>query len=334
MANATRFKHTQVPRQPEERARLKVIKGPDEGAIYVITGVRAYLGRGEENDVVISDLRASRVHALLSAAPRGWMIEDQGSANGILFEGELSRKFALVSGNVFTVGDTTLEFVASEVGTSVLMAPPKSKDDIQKEQQKSQPQGRRAQPNRTGMPSQLLSGGSNRAKWLVYLVVGVGAYVLLFGMGSGPVQPSKSTEAAGGVAASTVNLASYLPPSQPNKTVDAIFKDGLREYFAGNFNRARTQFETVLQISPGHPLAALYLEKCSGAVSDAVKAQMSFAKKAMEAGKLRESKSHFDRVMRLLYKDQTNPSYIEARDQHQKVSQQLKSEGGGQGYEP
>ena len=123
-------------------------------------------------------------------------------------------------------------------------------------------------------------------------------------------------------------MAAYLPGAGPNKTAESIFKDGLREYLAGNYNRARTQFETVLQISPTHSMANLYLEKCTTSVRDEVKAQLGFAKKAVDAGKLRDARARYDRVMRLLYKDQSNSSYIEAKEQFQKVIELLKREGG------
>jgi hypothetical protein len=41
---------------------------------------------------------------------------------------------------------------------------------------------------------------------------------------------------------------------------------------------------------------------------------------------LRDAKSHYERVKRLLFKDQTNPSYIEARDQYEKVLKVMKGE--------
>ena len=58
MSTALKFKSTTVPRQNNEQSRFKVVKGPDYGSVFVITGQTATIGRGEENDVVISDLKA------------------------------------------------------------------------------------------------------------------------------------------------------------------------------------------------------------------------------------------------------------------------------------
>ena len=54
MPNAIRFKQTQVSRQNGELARLKVVQGPDYGAVYVICGARATIGRGYVSEVSVS----------------------------------------------------------------------------------------------------------------------------------------------------------------------------------------------------------------------------------------------------------------------------------------
>ena len=107
-ATAQKFRHTSVPRQAGERARLKVVQGPDAGAIYVVNGTRATIGRGEDCDVVVSDLKASRSHAELNLAGNQWSLKDLGSANGVVLNGKSMRAGALKANDVFVVGETTL----------------------------------------------------------------------------------------------------------------------------------------------------------------------------------------------------------------------------------
>src|SRR4051794_5511213 len=109
MGNAVRFKQTNVPRQQGEQARLKVVQGPDYGAIYVLVAGRATIGRGEDNDVLISDLKASRLHAEFTLTQVGWLVRDKGSANGIMFNGKATREAKLKTGDTITLGETTLE---------------------------------------------------------------------------------------------------------------------------------------------------------------------------------------------------------------------------------
>lgn len=323
MAHALRFKQASVERQKSELARFKVIQGPDFGVIYVVTGPKAFIGRGEENDIVLSDLKASRIHAEVYAVAGGWMIKDKGSANGILHNGQATREAKLSINDTVTIGGTTLEFATSDVGTQMLVAPPRSMAQVAIEQQHHAEHKNRL--SRFGLGA-IFSGGPSGApgdaakaksadsvKKLAGVVVVLGVAFFMFGNDEKPIKPAvkKSPDAR--------NLAAFLPEAPYNREVDMLFKDGLREYFLGNYSRARTQFETVLQISPGHPLSTLYLENVNKAVDSEVKIHLDYGRKAFKAGKLHDSKAHFLKVMRLLNKDRNNPSFIEAKEQYEKV---------------
>lgn len=334
MAKAMRYKNTEIPRQPGELARLKVIQGVDAGALYVITANRVSIGRGDENEVVLADMTCSRVHAVMTLTPLGWLLEDQGSSNGILVDGKSSRKVSVKMGTVFVLGSTAFEFVSSDAPTSILMAPGKSPAQLELDRQRLLLLNQRSESIRQdAIPQFGMSHGTpsanNPGRVLLYTVGAIALLVLFFANDptSNPESGRKPSSIASPSSTGDTNLATYLPKTPSNASAERIFKDGLREFFSGNYNRARTQFETVLQINPSHGLARLYLEKCAASVKDEVKTQLSFGKKALEAGKLRDAKSRFDRVMRLLYKDQANPSYIEAKEQYQKVVEQLKTEG-------
>jgi hypothetical protein len=221
--------------------------------------------------------------------------------------------------------------MTAEAGTAMLMAPGKLQARAEEEHRSY-----RALQSTAGLNLDRSSSGSKgldqemaKPVFAVLLFLGV-AFIIFYGDGTKKSTPSAQRTTAGSSSSlpAPTNLAAYLPSTQPSKTAEIIFKDGVREYFAGNYNRARTQFETVLQVRPNHPLAGMYLEKCTSAVKDEVKSQMSYGKKALDSGKLREARSHYDRVIRLLFKDQANPTYGEARDQYAKVMHQMKLDGG------
>lgn len=102
MKTAARFKQSQLPRQQGERVRLKVLKGPDAGVVYVVSGAKAVVGRGDECDVTLSDLRASRLHAELVDVGGTWQVKDLGSANGVVVNGVASKGAALKNNGVKT----------------------------------------------------------------------------------------------------------------------------------------------------------------------------------------------------------------------------------------
>ena len=62
-AKVTRFRVQNVARQAGELARFRVAKGPDRGSIFVLRDSRVTIGRGEDSDIMIGDLKASRFHA-------------------------------------------------------------------------------------------------------------------------------------------------------------------------------------------------------------------------------------------------------------------------------
>jgi len=343
MGAALRFKQTSVPKQQGEQARLKVLQGPDAGAVYVITGARFLIGRGEDTDVMIADLKASRIHAELFLTQKGWVAKDKGSANGILHNSKTVREAVVRSGDMITLGETTFEFLTPEAGTMMLMAPPRDANELKAQNSALAEQQARvralgsfgggkitgAQPKAPGAPPTGLVKFI-RSPLGIVAALGVG-YLILF-VDEEPSKPKKKKKQDDALMR---DLASYLPPSDPgtNTAIKTFFQEGFREYTHRNWARARAQFETVLQISPGHPMATLYLQNCNKAIEDDVKGHLERAKKSHDAGKLRSARGDYEAVLRLLDRDRTNPSYIEAKDQLDKVVKDLKDGiiGGDQG---
>jgi pSer/pThr/pTyr-binding forkhead associated (FHA) protein len=308
---AVRYPSTNIPVQSNEIARLKIAKGADLGAAYVILNPSVTLGRGEENDVVLSDVKASRVHARLQLVNGRWQLLDQNSANGLKYQGKEVKEIALHPADQFELGATIIEFAPLEMGAQQLMAPARAGNTgiISPQQQQRIDEIRKS--------GGLGASGIDLPKLLaVGAILMAGAFVFF----SQPNIPQKKTKT---VEKST--LAQYLPTQDPTTThsAESIYKDGLREYFDGNYNRARTQFETVLQISPGHVLATLYLENCHNAMKEEVKSHLDNGKRSLSAGKLRDAKAHYERILRLLYRDQSNASFIEATDQLKIVNKRL-----------
>ncbi|MFZ9596144.1 MAG: FHA domain-containing protein [Bdellovibrionia bacterium] len=326
MKNAVKFRQSNLPKQAGERARLKVIQGPDFGCVFAILGGRVSIGRGDENDVVISDLKASRVHAQISfTGSGGWVLLDQKSANGVLLNGERVEKAKLRWSDVISLGETTFEFVPEEAGTGLIMAPARSMDQVLRQQKAFDDARRQAvgfgSASGYSPASESKSGGS---KILLYGVGIVALFVLLMDEPSSKSPSSQKKKEPS--AEKNRDLASYLPTSDYNRTVETLFKDGMREYFERNYGRAKSHFETVLQINPNHTLATIYLENCNQAVQEEIKHHLSQGKKTLQAGKLRSAKGHYEWVIRFLARDQSNPAFIEASDQLQKILKVMRGE--------
>lgn len=335
MSHAVKFKHTSVPpRQPGEVARLKVVQGPDSGAFYVITGHKITIGRGEENDVIVLDLKASRKHAELIASVEGWILQDSGSANGVLHNGKATRSAKLKAGDTITLGESTLEFFPSDVGTAMLVAPARTGEQVQAENSAMASQKKRVQAGFSSygvashgtagigsipIPSNPVVGNKNMR--LIWIALGGAAlYFYMSGDSSQSQRPSKSKSPTESI--NPRDLASYLPEGEGVvKTAEMFFKTGFRDYRERNYIRAKSQFEMVLQISPSHKLATIYLENCNKQIEDEVKFHLSQGKKGIEAGKLKSARGHFEAVLRLLYRDPNNTAFAEAKGQLDKMAQ-------------
>ena len=341
MGSVLKFRQNNVTRQTGELARLKVVQGPDYGSLFVVMGARTSIGRGDDNDVVVSDLKASRRHAELIALPGGgWQVRDTGSSNGIGYHGRELKQVTLNSNDHFSIGETVLEFVSSSQATQILIAPPKPALDLRREQQAFDEQRARVRSLARGkaMPKGPKAASANQEKSLLGkfalpLAAAAGLFLWL-----GDQQPSNSQKKRSG-AKSTASVeknpeagrdpASMLtPPSLDNgesaRSAEAFFKEGFREYREKNYLRAKIGFENVLQVNPGHRLARIYLENCDRSIDEEVSFHLTQGKKDINAGRLKAARGHFEAVMRLLTRDASNPKMSEAKDAIQQIDLELK----------
>ncbi|HPO16264.1 MAG TPA: ATP-binding protein [Candidatus Hydrogenedentes bacterium] len=90
---------------------------------YPITAEGLLLGRGSENHIIIHDSLVSRRHARVWLEKGLPQVEDLGSRNGILVNGETVRRASLQSGDRITLGQAVLEVHActgSSIGHAVI----------------------------------------------------------------------------------------------------------------------------------------------------------------------------------------------------------------------
>jgi pSer/pThr/pTyr-binding forkhead associated (FHA) protein len=65
------------------------------------------IGRGNECDVVIHDMKASRQHCKLTRQATGFLLEDLGSRNGTFVNGtRIAEPILLKTSQTFQIGDT------------------------------------------------------------------------------------------------------------------------------------------------------------------------------------------------------------------------------------
>ncbi|HEU0191802.1 MAG TPA: FHA domain-containing protein [Mycobacterium sp.] len=114
------------PRQPETRMAPVAHKPPEEANLATrminilvppapdrpeqAPSGAVTIGRATDNDVVVSDVLASRYHAVLSLTPLGTEIRDNRSINGTFVNGVRIGSAILSEGDIVTIGNVDLAF--------------------------------------------------------------------------------------------------------------------------------------------------------------------------------------------------------------------------------
>jgi len=94
-------------------ARLTVTQGNDLGQTLEVRVGKTYtIGRGIDNDLVLSDLAVSRKHFdIRNDGNGGWLLTDRRSGNGTLVNTQIEdAPFLLANGDVIEIGNTAFRF--------------------------------------------------------------------------------------------------------------------------------------------------------------------------------------------------------------------------------
>jgi CRP-like cAMP-binding protein len=84
--------------------------------IYPLVGPTT-IGRSADNTITLPDPTTSRNHAKLVFTEGAWVVQDLGSANGIIFSGQRVDRVVLKSGDVFKIGGINFRFIEKELST-------------------------------------------------------------------------------------------------------------------------------------------------------------------------------------------------------------------------
>ncbi|HEY4573861.1 MAG TPA: FHA domain-containing protein, partial [Thermoanaerobaculia bacterium] len=93
--------------------RLRYIAN-GEDRVVPLAGGRTRLGRGSDNDVVLSDVSVSRYHAEILREGSGWLVHDLKSTNGVEVNRVPVEKAPLRAGDLLTIGSFELRLEEEE----------------------------------------------------------------------------------------------------------------------------------------------------------------------------------------------------------------------------
>src|SRR5690349_16856388 len=98
-------------------ARLRMLKGPEPGHVYLLTEDTVTIGRLRKNEIYIHDDEISKEHCRLVRSLNDYEIHDLNSTNGTFVNGKpISRGGTLLTGgNKVELGSTVvLEFLPAD----------------------------------------------------------------------------------------------------------------------------------------------------------------------------------------------------------------------------
>jgi hypothetical protein len=96
----------------DKELSLKVVDGPEKGAVYPLVKPRVTIGRVNA-DVTIDDRTVSRLHCALEIAEDRIVLRDLGSTNGTMINNEPIQTSILESGSTFRIGMHVFQLLVS-----------------------------------------------------------------------------------------------------------------------------------------------------------------------------------------------------------------------------
>lgn len=105
---------------------------PEGVDLVPLAAVRVTIGRDPSNDITVaSDLKASRLHAVLEQLSAGWCVRDLNSRNGTFLNGErVGRDRPLRPGDEIRVGDTRFVYRADKSSDAPVTEGPERAPDL------------------------------------------------------------------------------------------------------------------------------------------------------------------------------------------------------------
>jgi transcriptional regulator with GAF, ATPase, and Fis domain len=102
------------------RVKLIVIKGPQRGTEFVISGDVFKVGKAPENDLVIGDETVSRTHFEIVRDAKGYLVRDMKSTNGTFLDGAEIKEAYIRAGSIIGAGASELKFTPFEERIEIL----------------------------------------------------------------------------------------------------------------------------------------------------------------------------------------------------------------------
>ena len=274
---------------------LKIENGQDAGVVYQMAATQLFIGRSEENDIVLHDPKVSRKHAMIEWNGQDLLIRNLSQSSKITVDGQEVDEASLSENSQIKIGGVHIRLVSENA--IIEQAENHPQEHVQVEKKKRKP------------------------IFYIYILLGFAFLYLLL---SDEVADEKwadlrdeqSIQNEIDEAKKVTELlqnAKYTSGKDSKQYFDAqeAYLKGFRDYREGKYTRAITSFAAALALYPKHPLAKQYMNLSRRKLDEQIQFFMQEGNRYMDKGKYNFAISAYKNVM-ILIKDPTNPNYKEA----------------------
>lgn len=223
--------------------QLLVEHGRDKGKTYVLNPGETSIGRGIDNEVILTDVTVSRKHLKIQHENGVLTLRDLGSGNGTLVNGQAAFEVKLRRNDKIRIGDTTLVVIDGSV---------KVQHQSNSSGATPNPHAATVRPAMYGFSRDPASHRSNNSvvvpkSWLVTMTIVGGLILVSLGVT---------------VAVLWLQRVQYTPVTESAR--DSIAKDlqqGEAALNAGNLDEAEKHLTHVLLRYPDHGRAIALMQR-------------------------------------------------------------------------
>ena len=307
MKNVVITKSFDTPIKKGTHHRLLCMTGENKGTFYYLKGKRILMGRSNDSDIQILDIKASKKHVELVLKRNRYILSDLKSQNGVYINNVKEMQSNLNEGDKISIGTTVFKYTRIEVREDLN----ELQTDIAKDNQ--------------GVDSK----EKKKSKVPMILIMGFLLYMFLE-----PEQ--KRSERKPAAEISNTFLQNIRKSSKKlteedkeiKKKIDNIIHRGLRELREGNHFRAIEEFNNILVISPHHDRAEFYRNKTKQALDEEVKENFLRAKRDVDALKYRAAAVSYCDILKLLQGYDNDQRYKDAKANLEIIEEKIGLETG------
>jgi pSer/pThr/pTyr-binding forkhead associated (FHA) protein len=279
------------------------------------------MGRSENCDVLILDLKSSREHAEIILVGKEYILTDLGSQNGIIINDLKVKQHALTDGDKIIVGKTVYKFSKVDVKEETTIKRVRNKNKLDEE-------------NDSFVDEQQSEDAAKNKKMTIGLAVIILFAVILL---AGDDTAEKASKQNKGLNVVVKEVDDSFAKAIKQRSIDSkrnqeklslYFKKGLREFREGNYFRAISEFENAREWSPTDPLASFYLRKTREKLDEQIELFFSKATRDTDAVNYKKASISYCSIIRLLNRYETDERYLAAKEGVKVLEQKMALEEG------